>query len=335
MRIVFLTPGPIRIPSGSYRVIYEHANTLVKTGYHIDIVHVIGLERPVSIFKILKEIYKYLFIRSKPLGWIDIQPEISFKKCFSYRLKYITGKCDAIIGSNYTVSKIVSNLRCRNKFVFLHHDEEIYGNRINLDNFCIKGKNLKYLTVSNGTKTALYNKYGLDSILVPNGVNEIFTYRNKGNRDIDILAIYLDKEIKQPSKMIDLVLKLKNTKNIVLIDRSGSLKMDGVTIIREKLSDGSLSSLYNRAKYFLSTSALEGYAFAQAEALKCGAHIITYDCVGNMDFIDFGMNAINLAEYSEELANVLDTYPLASRALIASKVLGWSEANALLVDEIL
>lgn len=158
----------------------------------------------------------------------------------------------------------------------------------------------KIISVSNTTRTDLKKIYGRDSIVVPEGVNEIrHTQEIHSYKGLSKDSFFLYVGLGAPHKNIDFLTKAfldSNTDKKLVLCGKGHKKVDTDRIIYTGwISDDVLDFLYRNCAAFIFPSKYEGFGLPILEALS-------YHC------LVFSSNAGSLGEFSSDYVHFFNPY---------------------------
>ncbi len=305
MNITFVTNGPLIVPSGSYRVIYEYANTLVALKHHVRIVY------PIKHCNIL-QIFKKRFISLKP-NWFDLSKKVELLRIYCPN-KEMFDSDDAIVSIEWHMAlelyKVLGNDRRHKQFA--HHYAVLNGYAKEKVH---KAYNIPVplITVSTWTHETL-NQLGFTN--TENVHNGIDTSRFQSrmcleDRSLSVCMNYVDKSIKDSEtgvRAIEIARKMVPNLQIRIFGPNPQKpNLPFPFLYFSRISEKQLvDNVYNQSRVFLSSSRYEGFSFPQIEAMACGCIVVATDSGGNRDFAINGKTAlISPALNAEALAKNL------------------------------
>jgi glycosyltransferase involved in cell wall biosynthesis len=287
MYIVYATYNIAGI-SGGHRVITEHVNRLINLGHRVEIWNLEGT--PTPYFESNVSVHEYDLQKLDMPDVLVMTDPIFLQNVFECRKK-------------------------RNTYLLLQHDtewvDEISGYGVSRSIFSdyatfFNDNTCTILVVSEWLGSVMREKYGIDSTVIENGVNEKLFYPTVPALQFDdpiILLFYDAQNWKGFETLIDAVYKAQdmvpNLKIVVIgpyyfhfpaTDFPVSYLLPMLFINKPKQSE--LASIYASARVFISASWKEGFGLPSLEAMACGVPVVTTDAGGNMDYVRDGYNAL-------------------------------------------
>ncbi len=289
MRITFVMSGVIWIPSGSYRVVYEYANVLVRKGHTVNIVFPLSKTKASAPFSIQAFRKRIAGLTPK---WFDLDKSVNLIKVSRLRSEELPNS-DVMIAANWDVVATLYEA-CKVMSVpvlqFVHHYEALTGHAKRLVDETLHLPVPK-IAVSSWTAKML-KELNFDRVYrVSNGIDlKRFKILDDWiQRPLVIGMSFVDKPGKDMQTAIEVLRRVKQARPEV------SLILFGPTKTRPNLpfefeyffrlpENQLIHKIYNRSSVFLSTSKFEGFSFPQIEAMACGCVVVSTRCGGNGDF---------------------------------------------------
>jgi glycosyltransferase involved in cell wall biosynthesis len=282
MYIVYLVNADLNAASGGLRVIFEHVARLIKRGHIVEVWYT-GVPRP-SYF----------------------MPEATLKPFVAERLS----DPDVVIMADSLFLPIIATYREKHgNFLLLQHDnawiEELNGDapgpssklftesRAYFDSgYC------RILVVGNWLHEMLKEKFGLQSHIVKNGINEGLFHPTKPLLTTQgplALLVYDPQVWKGFNEAVGALLivrqKLPELNVAILCQVLPPVSQDGVygrfefpIIFFHSPNQADLAGIYSSADVFVSASWKEGFGLPGLEAMACGVPLVTTDSGGVRDY---------------------------------------------------
>ncbi|MGC1953229.1 MAG: glycosyltransferase family 4 protein, partial [Gammaproteobacteria bacterium] len=290
-RICFVLPVPHRAPVGGFKVVYEHANRLARRGYTVTVVHP-ALDRcDAPPLRRVKSYLRYLQKRVdrsyRPEPYFQLDPRVRVVWTPSLEEHGIADG-DHVVATGWQTAEWIRNYGPRKgQRIYLVQEYERYMAANEADRRRIAqtySMAARYVAISPAVQQILRRHGVTDVAYVPNG--------------IDFNAFHLETPIRDPARhYVGFPTRPEPYKGTadgieslaaVRRELGESLKVwsfggkrpptlpDWVEY-HERPSDDSLRGLYNRTAVFVVPSYYEGWGLPGAEAMACGAALVTTD----------------------------------------------------------
>jgi glycosyltransferase involved in cell wall biosynthesis len=303
MKITFLLPGNSVKPVGGFKVVYEYANGLAKRGYSVYVVNTASLDKNVNIRSLFSFILRLFGYKGgfKPYKWIQCHKGVKVLWRLNLNEKYIP-KSEYIVATAWQTAEWLKTYSIKKgKRCYLIHDYEHYMNAKNDLKERIE-KTYKYGFINIITSPAgeiMLNKCNSNiNFYIPNGIdNNIY----KNNIDIvdprrKLIGFPSRSEIFKGTA--DVIAALNIVKNKLLgytIWCYGPYPVKNIPAwvkVYINPSNSKIAELLNNTAIFIVPSHYEGWGLPGAEAMACGAALITTDNIGMRDYAIDGITAI-------------------------------------------
>lgn len=321
MNICFLLPGYSRVPIGGYKLVYQYAVALKKSGYGVTIVHVEHSKMfpghtnsKVSVIKqfIKKMLIEIGLINSASINWFKLG---DVKSIFLTKFtKEDIPNADVYVATSWQTALMINELRHVKKskkyFYFIQGYETWDTAKDKVDNSWKLP--IKKLVISKYLED-IANQLNVSVKLVPNFLdhNEYYLEKSIEKRNkFRILIMYHPNK----NKNFDLTVKIINKLNIIydnkiIVDCFSAYKKNddvpGNYNFHYRPNIKELRSLYNQASIFLSTSLSEGWGMTCMEAMACGCLVVALDNGGINNYATSEKNAFICKNSKEIIEKIL------------------------------
>jgi glycosyltransferase involved in cell wall biosynthesis len=321
MKIVF-TLGSATVGGGT-NVIFEHATRLVDEG---------------------EDVY---IITNEP-----VQPEDYSWHSSAHKLKWITYEdlddynFDIAIGTWWRTIYEMYRIKAKKYFYFVqsiesrfYDDEENRGVKFLAELTYSLGLNV--ITEATWIKEYLKHNYGIDALLVKNGIKkDVFTLDGDIYDKCDGLRVLVEGPINVPfknvPKTIELVKKSK-AKEVWLLTSSQIESYEGVDRLFSNIPVKDCAKIYRSCDVIVKLSYVEGMFGPPLEMFHCGGTCIVYDVTGHDEYIvdkynGFVVNSGNEDEVVEKINELCDNPKLLNKLKknaikTAEKWPSWKESS--------
>jgi len=291
-KIAILLPGITFKVSGGYKVVYDYADELSRIkNYDVDFLYIHFLPGD-SFLRIIKKYLKFILailIKYKP--WYKFKYQ-DFKHIPVLHLKKSNlNRYSIVICSSSQTAIAYNKIEDQKQFIYFIQGYETFSIREDLLINSYKYKNALKITVSNFLKKILEKEKSNVVSVLPNPIDKS-TFSKKKNyferNKNSICFMYSAQPVKNSEGSIELVEGIRNKMPDVLCTAFGTFRKPPnfpkwINYVYNPSPDA-LAKIYNDHKVFLSTSISEGFSLTNAEAMACGACVVTTDSGGNTDF---------------------------------------------------
>lgn len=301
MKITFILPMYLSVPSGGFKVVYEYANRLQRRGHQITIVHPRTITVATGAVERVKRYLwkpKLLFKNRQLITWFQVDEDVNLLLVHDLRARFIP-EADVIVATAYDTSFQVADYPPeKGKKVYLIQSYETWNGeeavvqsswKLPMQKVVISRYLLRLSESFGDIKHTYYIPLGLDlsifKLLVPI-VNRaiprvgMLAHPNKikGTED-GIRALVFVKE-----KIPDLQAVLFGTES------RNSDWPTWIEYVQRPIQSG-LVELYNSCQVFLNPSWAEGWGLPAAEAMASGCALVSADNGGVGEFAINGESA--------------------------------------------
>ena len=306
MNITFLLPSAAPRPIGGFKVVYEYANHLAARGHIVTIVHPAMLELDTLWSKKPKKLVRYIqrrFDKSYlPGKWFRLDRRVQIRWVLSLLEKYIPNG-DVVIATAWQTAEWVHSYGPEKGIkYYLIHDYEHYmtsdsetRERIaatyngNIHNIATSPAGVEMLKTC-GTEVDAY---------IPNGI-DFDTFKLKTDfGSAERCAIGFPSRPEKFKGTRDTVATLDNVRkklgDNITAWSFGGRKQDYLPSwisYYERPSDDLLCDLYNSSAIFVTASHYEGWGLPGAEAMACGAALVSTEHGGVRAYAEHGRTAL-------------------------------------------
>ncbi|MGS0724744.1 glycosyltransferase family 4 protein [Shewanella sp. 0m-11] len=292
MKVGFVLPGPRRETVGGYKVVYQYADYLASQGVNVSILYPtnksVTKNRFLGIVGSIKcNILKYTsfynwYVFDNKLNHIvsDDFPTSTLKE-FDILV------CTAIEIYNFIEQKKLLDI----KKVYFVQDYENWVHSDDEVNETFSNPEFKKITISSYLKEKIENAAGEVSCLIPNGIDDnvfklnlafhkrkhksfVFMYHPSPRKGCDILLSSIQQFSKDDGFVFECFSVYKKPK-----DFPENIKYN------YRPSREQLCEIYNRNRFFVCSSRVEGFGLTPAESALCGCIVLTTNNGGVNQYI--------------------------------------------------
>jgi glycosyltransferase involved in cell wall biosynthesis len=302
VKITFVLPGYVNRPTGGYKVVYEYANHLVRTGHTATIVYLWEPQRsppyrfPLTFFSRLgRHRVRLAYESEKPkISWYSLHRDVKLVKATDLEARRVPN-ADAIFATAWQTASSVNECSSEKgaKFYLVQDfppwlgDKHELGQtwRLPLKKICISSWVAELVTQAGVPKE--------DVEVIPDAIDHdrfrvINSIRGRAKR---VAMLYSSRTYKRSQLGLSVLLKCKDAVPNLETSLFGPLEQRPAappswSEYYGSVSESELINLYNAASIYLCSSAAEGFALPPAEAMACGCAVATTDCGGNRDYAE-------------------------------------------------
>lgn len=308
MKITFVLPQFFEVPLGGYKVVYEYANHLVDSGHDIAIIHALQLK---SVASNRSEPTRLSWLRQQPallaymirkpkIHWYSLDERIRLMKVRDLEAHRVPN-ADAIFATHWhTAARVNEYSREKGaKFYLVMDFPPWFGDKRDLEQTWRLP--LKKVAISSWLAD-LVRQSGApeqDTKVIPIAINhDRFRVANSVlERPKRVIMMYSPAAYKRSGLGLSTLLKCKAAVPNLEATFFGPFRERPAGLpswieYYGNVSERQLIKLYNAASICLCSSALEGFALPQAEAMACGCAVATTDCGGNRDYAEHEKTAL-------------------------------------------
>lgn len=295
MRILFVLPAPVRVPSGGAAVVYRHAVGLANRGHEVRVVapkRMDGLRGHVRAMAGLVR-NRLQDIEERP--WHQLESVESQEVPSSADLD--ARGFDAVIATGHQtapwVHRVVSQGTALGVY-FIQGDERYQSKRAK----ATWALPLVRVTVSWWLADLLKSHEAPVQAVLPNAVDpDVYSpIRSLKDRECRVVALYHRHPVKGPKTLVAALEHLRalvpEVSADIITSRLPEHRLPDWTTVHVRPSHSELSSLYNRASVCLHTSRLEGWGLVPMEAAACGCAVVATASRGVSEYLTAGRSML-------------------------------------------
>lgn len=292
--ISLILPGYASRAVGGYKVVYEYANHLVRQGHTVNIVQMLpghtGDSRIPRWRQALRAVKHPRYRHARPT-WFPLDPRVMVT---NYRRLVANGipESDVIIAAAAETAPLVATAVANRGipgFYFIQHYEDWLLDPAYVDE--IWRLPLRKIVIAPWLEQKARER-GVDAVLIPNGIDATAFPSGGPVRERPLQVMALVSSI--PWKRVDLVAKVMA--EIAKEMPEVRLKTFGVARKPVELSEAvehvqdptpmQLQTLYQQSRVYICASDAEGWHLPPAEAMSCGAAVVSTDIDGVRAYAD-------------------------------------------------
>jgi glycosyltransferase involved in cell wall biosynthesis len=336
MKIIFVLPLYKESPIGGFKVVYEYANHLVRTGHEVTIIYPWQLRAPGTRRSPLATLVRWrtprsslsAYLAKKPdVSWTPVDDKVTLVKVPTLEARYMPN-ADAIFATAWQTST------CVNK--------------------CPSDKGAKFYLVMDfapwlGKKSVLEQTWRLPlkKIAISHWLAETVLETGVPKEDIRVIPIAVDHDrfrvtndiVERPARVImqysahaykrsklgvSALSKCKEAVPNLQASLFGPARKRPARVpswieYYGGISESQLVKLFNAASICLCSSVAEGFALPPAEAMACGCAVVTTDCGGNRDYAEHEKTAL-VSDADDFASLVSNTLRLLSDEELRAKI---------------
>jgi glycosyltransferase involved in cell wall biosynthesis len=356
LRVTFLAPGQVWVPSGSHRVTYEQANQLVARGHAVTLVHVrhvTALRRaPAGVRQRLREALTAVRRRRAAApAWFPLDPRVQVRSVPTADAAHLP-PADAVVATHWTLAEHLPGYPAdRGAPVYLiHHDDGLGGHPADRVDATWRLP-VRKLGVSAWTCELARERGIPDVVHVPNGLDHgvYRVLRPVEGRPPRVAMAFTPREIKDVETGLSALERARAAVPELEAVLFGVAPRDPripdwVEYRRNPSTRELVDEVYNGSAAFLCSSRVEGFGLPGAEAMACGCAVVTTDCGGVRDYAEHAVTALmappgDAALLAEHLRRVL-TEPalrasLAAAGAARARTLTWERSASILEQQLI
>lgn len=304
MKITFLMPCYMWGPSGGFRMVYEHANQLVRRGHQVAVVHPRKLIYPPKEKMTLRKRFRRVRVRvtelvSRPsIYWHSIDPRVELLYVPSSSPHYVPDGDVIFATAWHTVPSVMACDEMKGQKCYLIQSYETWmGPQDRVDDTWRAP--LRKIVVSKWL-FQLGDALGVTELTyIPNAI-DLAKYRIMRPieaRPKQVAMMYSPVPLKGAQdgiKALDIAKKRFPDLQAILfgVTRRESWIPEWITYVQNPPQEFIVKEIYNRSSIVLSPSLVEGFALPPAEGAACGCAIVATDSGGIRDFANHGVTAL-------------------------------------------
>lgn len=291
MRITFVLPGPIRIPVGGAKVVYEHARGLAARGHEV---HVVGPTRERA--GVRAWVWERAVRARDRLHGVPDAPYYAASGVQTHVVPTASAAwvpdADAVIATGIQTASWVRDLPTSKgtKGYFIQHEETF------LDPAALDTWHYPFVRITCARWLARRVEEEGEAVagVVPNAIDpsEFFIERPVERRPLRVVALYHRLPVKGPDVLIEALERLKAALPAVEADvfaaRRPGRRLPGWVRVHVRPDVEALRALYNGAAVFIHPSRGEGWPLVPMEAAACGCAVAASANEGISEYLTYG-----------------------------------------------
>lgn len=290
MKVSIVVPGPAWGPVGGIRVHYEYANRLAARGHSVTVVAQVatGKER-------LKCRCRGVERSIRGSGWFRFDPRVGFAISSGRSLP----RCDVAIVTGWQTAERARDYRRRARAVVQVAYDYEFWKTASLDMRERMAAAFACPDAIVGTSSAvasMVREAGRDVVaVIPCGL-DVDTFRivkSPASRPAAVGFIGRADPAKRAQDAIDALAEVRRDRPVRIVAvKPGSIELPPWVEIVDAPDDDAMRGFYNSVAVFVVASEYEGWGLPVAEAMACGAAVVTTRSGGVEDFAADGVNAL-------------------------------------------
>jgi len=287
MSITLILPGSGSKPVGGYKVVYEYANRLSRRGCQVTVVHpaMLRIDRPLKDWlRALRYVPRRIDGHYRPDRWFRIDPKVRCLWVPSLNPRHIPD-ADVVVATAWQTAEWVATFsEQKGKQIYFVHDYEHYMTASNELRERIRRTyncGLKIICTSPAVRSMVEDSGGRIAAEIPNGLD--FSVYHKTNEIEDSTRDMLGfparpEPFKGMSDTVQALIRVKESFPKIKAWAFGPKPIRGLpgwAKFHRHPSDSQLRELYNRTSIFVTASHYEGWGLPGAEAMACGAALVS------------------------------------------------------------
>jgi L-malate glycosyltransferase len=304
VKITFVLPRYKNHPSGGFKVVYEYANQLIRSGNEVTIVYLWEPQRftshrfPLTPFlRLARLAYK----SKKPkISWYSLHRDVKLVNATDLVPCHVPD-ADAIFATAWHTASSVNECPSEKgaKFYLVmdfapwmgdkHELEHTW--RLPLKKICISSWLAELVT------QAGVPKEDVEAIPIAVDHDRFRVINSIPGRAKRVVMLYASNTYKRSQLGLAVLLQCKDAVPNLEASLFGPVRKQPAELpswmeYHGNVSESDLIKLYNSASICLCSSAAEGFALPPAEAMACGCAVATTDCGGNRDYAEHEKTAL-------------------------------------------
>lgn len=280
------------MPVGGYKVAYEYANNLSLRGWQVTIAYICEFEKRFS-WRALTRNWGLRVRRSRPT-WFQLQTSIASLQWVNWSPK-VVDHADLVVATSWQTAECLGS-DSRGLYLIQHY--EIWGgiqDRVD----ATWRLPLRKIVIAQWLRAKSEELGAGEVTVIPNAIDlEVFNLdvRPQDRSPDEVAMLWHKEEWKGSNDGLEALRLVKESRpNLHLTLFSTTKRPSGIpewATYVEKASEKQLRSLYNRAAVFVSPSHSEGWGLPPAEAMACGAAVVSTNIDGTGDYAFNDLTAV-------------------------------------------
>jgi glycosyltransferase involved in cell wall biosynthesis len=302
VRITFVLPGISKRPTGGFKVSYQYANALAAKGHRVTVVHPFTLDRHPALLdsaKYVRRRWHHARHRAPYLDWFQFDKEVRVKLVPVLR-GFLMPAADVTVLTAWETAEQLTprSPRRLGALAQIVYDVEFWRTKPELRERmgrALARSEVRQIATSSAVVEMLAEVGRAPYALVTAGLEE-------GDFDVDepvptrgrVVGFAFrhgaTKDVETAFTAARLIQRAAPDVVVQCFGQDGNVP-DGVTILG-RLSHEELRRFYNRCAVFMLTSRYEGWGLPAAEAMACGAAVVSTRNRGTEDFLHHEQNGL-------------------------------------------
>ena len=303
MKITFVMPGHARGPSGSFRVLYEYANQLVRHGHLVTLAFPLLLGGTLGRSALQTTRLALAGLRRVAEGlappWFQLDKRVRLRSLLSPAAEHVPPG-DIVVATQWYIAEHMRGYTREHgvPFYLIHHHEAHSGApRARVDTTWLSP--FYKVAVSRWTYQQALALGCTNIAYVPNGIDHSsYSIVAPIERRKPFVAMpFSAKAIKDPATGIG-ALEYARARVPALraalfgVGPRHAMIPAWAEYYRNYSDSALVDTIYNAAAVALCSSRAEGFGFAAVEAMACGCALASTDCGGVRDYAEHEVNAL-------------------------------------------
>jgi glycosyltransferase involved in cell wall biosynthesis len=303
MRLSFVLPKLYDHPIGGYKVHYQYANALAAVGHEVTLVHpTADRGRPRLTDWIFFAVAK-LRARRKcgiPISWFSFEPTIRSVLIPALSSRHLPAADVTVLTAWQTAERTMDAAPQAGILAQIVYDYEFWMSDAKIRprvEAALGRRDVRQIATS-GVVAGMLQEIGVTPVATVSAglqAGEFGVDEPIAERDWVIVfpcRMEVSKDVSTAIAAAKLILRDEPRVRIECFGQTPRSPLPRGMTSRGRISHSELRSLYNQASIFLLTSRYEGWGLPVAEAMACGAAVISTTCGGVEDFLESGRNGL-------------------------------------------
>jgi glycosyltransferase involved in cell wall biosynthesis len=348
MRLTIVLPVLISEPSGGFKVQYEYAGALSARGHDVTIVHPRFLGRKWSLWRYTRTFIKHRLLGNRIVSWFDVDAAVRIRIPPILTGRLLPRADVTLLTSWSTAAATLNPPRRAGRFAQVVYDYEFWMSAPEDTKTQMKSafrrEDVTHIATSSAVAGMLESMGVRPAALVTAGIDlgQFRCVTPQAHRSPKVGFAVRQESVKALWVMLEaceIVHRRRPDIQFISFGRDLDRPLPSFVDHRGFLSQSALPEFYNECSVFVLPSDHEGWGLPAAEAMACGAALITTANGGTDDFASNGVNALvvprrqpdAIAEAIEMLINDRELrLSLVGRALQTSQEMALTNAASTL-----
>lgn len=291
-RLTFVLPGYAKVPGGGHKVVYQYANALVERGHDVAVLHMRPRKESDATRSMLAAAILQLGYcvgrRMRP-RWIVMDRRVRVRN-YGSQVANALPPSDIIIATSVKTADFVSQASAQFGIpgaYLIQHFEDFSDT---VDEVERTWRLPLIRIVVSGWLKQIADDLNVESALVRNGIDrtEFPLGPPIADRCKAVLALVSDQDWKRTDLIVSVFQRLLDADSDVVLRTFGTCArpdgLDGRVQHFQDPSRAQLRTLYQQARVYVCASDYEGFGLPVAEAMSCGAAVVSTRNGGVEDF---------------------------------------------------